>query len=215
MSNNICIDKSHNNLHADGKLLFEVIEERRQRAKKKVKEIADGDLLKQPANAIAAHIASEFTIDGLDFGKPAITGLKPEGKNYVIYQKIPFEGNPILFEYSPVAAGHRPPIGSTEKQTPARGPIGKIIKSSNSSGGGEIEIKLIIKDDVINDDDIHQKIKAKFKDNLDQIKKWAGYANEKAADFNKCLLSDVDPLIRTRKSNLKRIEEINKQLQAE
>ena len=216
MSANIWIDTDHNNLYASDKLLCEVLKERREHDQKSILEIPEKDFQKQihsaqkqPHGEIEKLITSEFTIDLITLGKPVLTELEHDGENSVIYQKIPFECDPVLLEYSPVAAGPIPPIASTKKQTPARGPIGKIIKSKNSSNCGEIEVKLIIKGDVIYDDNIMQKIEAKFKNNLDRIKKWAGYANEEIADSNRLLSYNVDQPIRARMRRLKRIEEIN------
>lgn len=221
MSANIWIDKDNNCLYASGKSLFEFIEEIRERAKNRVWEIPKEDFQKQTHSEIEKLITSEFTIGRVTFGKPVITKLEPEGKNYVTYQKIPFEGDPGLLRHSPTDANFRQPIFPAKRPTPtkkptlARSPIGKIIESKDSRNGREIEVKLIIKGDVINDMNTSQRIEAEFKNNLDLIKKYTDTANWNVAHFNKYFYYDVGQSIKDRKDRLKGINEINKDLQAE
>lgn len=215
MSANIWIDKSHNNLHASSELLSKFLDERTKDAQKSVLEIPEKDFLKQKNSQIEKPLTAQFTIDLITLEKPAPTKPELAGKNYVICQTILFKGDPVLLEYSPVAAGPTPPIDSTKKQTPARGPIGKIIKSKNSSNCGEIEVKLVIKGDIMNQKNTALNIKKILKKNYIEIMEWTDFANQDATQFNKHLPYYISVSIQDRRNSLEMIENVYKQIQDE
>ncbi len=213
MSANIWIDTHHNNLHASNKLLSEVLEERREDAQKSVLAIPEKDFLKQNNSEIEKPLTCQFTIGLVTFEDPKIKRPEPEGGNYVIHQTIPFKGDPVLLEYSPFATGPIPPIASTKKQTPARGPIGKIIKLKNSSNCREIEVKLVFKGDIMNEENTPQNIKKILKNNYIEIMEWTDSANQDAAQFNKHLPYYISVSIQDRRNSLQMIENVCKQIQ--